>query len=232
METLIHALIRLIHTISRNFLSAAILLTTILLLGLGLFAHFNLQHLMARFPTVSQEQQQFDRAVILNDLIITELQDMIRGLAADRANVNQFKNGQFDLAGVPYNFSNISFSAAAAGVSLDDRFIRPVPMSVYNDIIPIMWREPRNPVCITRDIEQITNPVLRFRLQDRGTQVLMACPIMTPGGAAVGFLSVEYLRREARRPSEAVVHDRLRVASARIANYLLRTTLPSPARAN
>jgi hypothetical protein len=222
MEAVLLALARLIQTIGRNILPSVILSIVILSLGFGVFVHFNLQHIVSRFPSVAEEQRTFDRSVVLNDLIITEIQDVVKTTASDRTNINQFRNGQFDINGVPFNFVAIAYSAASPGVTIDDRLSNPVPISIYNDFLPVMWHDARGPVCAKRDVQDISNPMLRFRMEQRGTQVIYACPIVTVAGASVGIITLEYLRRDAARPSDEVIYARMRLAASRTASYLLR----------
>jgi len=222
MEALLVGLAKLIQTVSKNLLSSFIVAFVILCLAALLAIHGDLEHISSRFPTVAQEQRTFDRTVALNDLIITELSDVVRSLNGDRVILHQFRNGQFDLNGVPFNFVTLSYSAAAPGISMDDRLSAPVPIAVYNDLLSAMWQEQRNPVCVRKDISEIRNPMLRYRIEQRGVQALMACPIVTIQGAAVGFVSVEYLRREAVRHSEVIMVERLKLAAARTVTFLMQ----------
>ena len=89
-------------------------------------------------------------------------------------------------------------------------------MSIFSPLLRRMFREPGEPRCVMRDRgDADMTEVARARMVDRGVEAAMVCALHGPRGV-VGLISVEYLRRETKRPLDADVAERVMRAARHV----------------
>jgi hypothetical protein len=196
-----------------------VLLVLGIITSVGAFAAYReFAHLVERFPAAEEEQRRFVAQIEINEQVEAEIEGIAERLKASRVIVFQFTNSTQDLTGIPWVYNVPTFVHVGNGVTWQEAWSRPVPLSSYTPLMRRMWGRGR-PACVLRDItDPDISPTAASRMEARGIKRSLLCPVMTSAGNAVGMLSAEFMSRDEDLPPEAAAL--LEAAAARIYSAL------------
>ena len=168
-------------------------------------------------PGAEEEMRRFHVQMRIDETVEKLLAELADDTEGDRALVYLAHNGKTDLSGaIPFLYLSASHVYLRPGLAWQERWSRPEAMSIFSPLLRRMFREPGEPRCVMRDRgDADMTEVARARMVDRGVEAAMVCALHGPRGV-VGLISVEYLRRETKRPADAAVEAALRRAAERV----------------
>jgi hypothetical protein len=146
-----------------------------------------------------------------------ELSRTLIDTQSDRIVVRQLHNGRHSLLNVPFLYATATHVRTQAGVSWEPADASPAPLDAFNSILTRMWDDPSRPVCMTASAAEVGAAA---RYHERGVTASIHCPVTDLRGQPLGVISAEYVRR-ADNPTTAAVINRLNVAAAKVAGYLV-----------
>lgn len=168
-------------------------------------------------PDAEEEQRRFRARLVADAKVDRVLGEVMEAVNGDRMVVRLAHNGQTDLSGaIPFLYLTVGHVHQRAGLAWEERWSRPVALAAWGDALRRMYRQPAAPVCVKRDRgDEEMSEVARALMKDQGTELAFVCPLQGPGGHA-GTVTVQYLRWDTHRPTDAMVLDRLNAAARRV----------------
>lgn len=214
---------KLLSSVSRLTIAnrlLAVCLLVVCLGGAGAMFHLGkkLADISDRIHPGAEEEQRRLRANLVIDAQVDEvLGGLSDDLDADRTLVFLAHNGMTDLTGkIPFMFLSNTQVHLRPGLSWEERWSRPVPLSAVSGTLRRMFLAPEKPVCIKVDRTDLDlSAMARARLDDRGVELTFLCPLNGPNGV-VGIVSAEYLRRETARMPAKEIMERVGTTTAYI----------------
>lgn len=198
---------RLVTFVRKN-LVAVILTVLIALVGYGGYQTLhNFDKILEVInPSPSVEAKRFHDEAKAGLSIHDALEDTLKRSGADRVSYNIFSNNTKGLSGVPFSFTTIQDIALSPGVSSGGLETgEKMPNSVFSEYYAAMWKDPTNPVCAWFDTSDIKSSLVRARLQNRGTQHVVVCPVIAHDGTPIGAAFAGYLRHDSGDPSREMI---------------------------
>lgn len=173
-------------------------------------------------PSEEEEQRRLQHQIAADERVEHVLSGLAVDADTDRALVYLAHNGQTDLTrSIPFLFLSATHVHMRPGLAWQERWSRPVSLSVFSGLLRRMFREPTAPVCVKRDRgDADMSEVARARMIDRGVELAFACPLRGRSGV-VGIVVAEYLRRDTPRPPDAEVTAMLTRATSQVLSALV-----------
>ena len=191
----------LIVTVRRNILSSILTTFMILLIIITYSARENIATFLERNPSPETERVRFGHAIVADGQINEALESVRVKLNADRVLIRQFHNSKADLTGLPFSSISTTYGAFAPGVTLSATSYQPMPLSVLNDQLAMMWpTDGSAPHCVKLSKESVKDISYRKYWDENGIAVAYSCPLINLRGQPVGMIGAGYLTEEKKRP--------------------------------
>lgn len=234
MDKILTALANLISVAEHSPVLAFMILCLLFGMIVAGVLYKHLTFIVEHFPTASKEKAQLERQILADTLVQDALNELLVDTHADRVAIHQFTNGVKDITGLPFSYSEMRFLAMKKGVSLSPdlqpgRGASKMPLSNFNDLLKVMWKSGKEPVCAKLAIEDFHNPTMLSILQDNGAELIYATPILNMKKMPVGMMIATYLDRTkpvAHNFSDPEIQFQLALRAKDIAGYLLAVSEP------
>lgn len=178
-------------------------------------------------PSAAEEQRRLRDKMAADEKVDEILAKMAEDLDGDRALAFLAHNGQTDLTGIiPFVWISNSHVHLRQGLAWEERWSRPRAMSSFVPLMRKMFRDGmEKPHCVRRDRgDADISEVARAGMIDRGVETAFICPLTTARAEFIGWVSVEYMRRETapkdafsalKRVERAAIETRIALTEAK-----------------
>ncbi|MGA1773157.1 MAG: hypothetical protein ACO387_03505 [Flavobacteriaceae bacterium] len=142
------------------------------------------------------EAERFHEHLSASQQINVALENLIERTQAHSVVVRQFHNGKYDLTGIPFTKSSVTFS------TLTDDTYEEEPISASSTSLHLMWKEIDKPSCITLDhgVDRAT----KYYMDAYELESIIVCPMINLLNYPVGTITVGYSKQSDMRDSTLV----------------------------
>ena len=181
-------------------------LTTILLLCLVYIGYYSIGKLDTLVVSPVVEAERFQNHLVASEQVGEALEKLKVEQGAHSASIRQFHNGKYDLTGIPFTTSTMTFYTD--GIT----HIEDEPLAAMGKVLNRMWKKIDAPVCTT--LEYGIDASTKHFMDEYELKYIVVCPMTNLLKYPVGTLTVGYKDKNSMDVSK--VHE----AAKRVTGYL------------